>query len=336
VSAPAWRLLGIAAAGTAGLLLPGSPLAATTPKLRALRTQAASLEQQKRSAVLSLYSLDSRLGAAYDRLATLERSEAALHAQRASLLAELRLAKLDTGLSERRLATRLRSLYDQGGTSELEVIFGASSLSQALAELDDLSSVTSADQQILVQIRAARRHELRTKRKLAAREARLRAAVDRARSEAQSLVSLRAERTAYIRALASRRALANGRIAALEAQAHAAETKTRQLTQAPPAAYSATTLTGPVVQPGTNVVAVVATGYCLQGTTATGIPVGWGVAAVDPRVIPLGTHLTIPGYGAAVAADTGGAIVGGRVDLWFPTCAQAGGWGTRSVTIALH
>ena len=68
----------------------------------------------------------------------------------------------------------------------------------------------------------------------------------------------------------------------------------------------------------------------------TGIPVGWGVAAVDPGVIPLGTHLTIPGYGEAVAADTGGSIVGGRIDLWFPTCAQAGGWGSRSVTIALH
>ena len=70
--------------------------------------------------------------------------------------------------------------------------------------------------------------------------------------------------------------------------------------------------------------------------TVSGIPAGWGVAAVDPRVIPLGTHLLIPGYGEAVAADTGGSIVGGRIDLWFPTCVQAGGWGFRSVTIALH
>ena len=81
---------------------------------------------------------------------------------------------------------------------------------------------------------------------------------------------------------------------------------------------------------------MVSTGYCLSGRTSTGIPVGWGVAAVDPRVIPLGTHLSIPGYGEAVAADTGGSIVGGRIDLWFPTCVQAGGWGSRSVTIALH
>ena len=31
-----------------------------------------------------------------------------------------------------------------------------------------------------------------------------------------------------------------------------------------------------------------------------------------------------------------GAIVGARIDLWFPSCAQASGWGSKSVTIALH
>ena len=67
-----------------------------------------------------------------------------------------------------------------------------------------------------------------------------------------------------------------------------------------------------------------------------GCPVGWGVVAVDPSVIPLGTHMTIPGYGEAVAADTGGAVVGATIDLWFPTVAQANAWGRRTVTIVLH
>jgi 3D (Asp-Asp-Asp) domain-containing protein len=81
---------------------------------------------------------------------------------------------------------------------------------------------------------------------------------------------------------------------------------------------------------------VSATGYALGGTTSTGLPVGWGVAAVDPSVIPLGTHMTVPGYGEAVAADTGGAVSGGTIDLWFPTLAQANAWGRRTVTIELH
>jgi 3D (Asp-Asp-Asp) domain-containing protein len=87
---------------------------------------------------------------------------------------------------------------------------------------------------------------------------------------------------------------------------------------------------------GGRTLTVVATGYSLGGRTSTGLPVGWGVAAVDPSVIPLGTHMSIPGYGDAVAADTGGAVHGAVIDLWFPTTAQANAWGRRTVTIALR
>ena len=72
------------------------------------------------------------------------------------------------------------------------------------------------------------------------------------------------------------------------------------------------------------------------GTTATGLPVGWGIVAVDPSVIPLGTHMTVPGYGEAVAADVGGAVIGNTIDLWFPSVGQAQQWGRRVVTITLH
>ena len=78
---------------------------------------------------------------------------------------------------------------------------------------------------------------------------------------------------------------------------------------------------------------MVATGYDLPGRTATGLPVGWGIAAVDPSVIPLGTRIVVPGYGVAVAADTG--VYGASIDLWFPTAAQAFAWGRRTITIAL-
>ena len=81
---------------------------------------------------------------------------------------------------------------------------------------------------------------------------------------------------------------------------------------------------------------MLATGYSLTGTTATGLPVGWGVVAVDPSVIPLGTRMTIPGYGEAVAADTGGASAAPTIDLWFPSAAKALAWGRRTVTITLH
>jgi len=83
---------------------------------------------------------------------------------------------------------------------------------------------------------------------------------------------------------------------------------------------------------------VVATGYSakqpgLDDTTATGARAKHGVVAVDPRVIPLGTRVYVPGYGTAVAADTGGDIKGGRIDLCFDTVEEAVVWGRRSVTV---
>jgi resuscitation-promoting factor RpfB len=71
------------------------------------------------------------------------------------------------------------------------------------------------------------------------------------------------------------------------------------------------------------------------GMTASGRPAGHGVVAVDPRVIPLGTRMYIPGYGHAVAGDTGGAIRGNRIDLGFNSSAAANQFGRRAVTVYL-
>ena len=81
-----------------------------------------------------------------------------------------------------------------------------------------------------------------------------------------------------------------------------------------------------------------ATGYTpgepgVNHTCATGAYATRGVIAVDPRVIPLGTHVFVPGYGYAIAADTGGDIKGDRIDLCYDTIDEANRWGRRSVTI---
>ena len=54
------------------------------------------------------------------------------------------------------------------------------------------------------------------------------------------------------------------------------------------------------------------------GITYSGRPLTRGLVAVDPRVIPLGTRLFVPGYGFALAADTGGGIIGDMIDLGYP------------------
>jgi 3D (Asp-Asp-Asp) domain-containing protein len=55
--------------------------------------------------------------------------------------------------------------------------------------------------------------------------------------------------------------------------------------------------------------------------------------AVDPAVIPLGTRLYVPGYGLALAADTGGAIVGNRIDLCMEDYGAAWGFGRQMVKV---
>lgn len=70
------------------------------------------------------------------------------------------------------------------------------------------------------------------------------------------------------------------------------------------------------------------------GRTATGVYATYGVVAVDPSVIPLGTRMYVPGYGYAVAADTGGGVRGYHIDLAFPE-GLSNPWATGYVTIQI-
>lgn len=70
-----------------------------------------------------------------------------------------------------------------------------------------------------------------------------------------------------------------------------------------------------------------------DGITATGMVARHGVVAVDPNVIPLGTRLYIPGYGVAVAGDTGGAIRGNIIDLCMENYGDAINFGRRGVKV---
>jgi len=65
-----------------------------------------------------------------------------------------------------------------------------------------------------------------------------------------------------------------------------------------------------------------------DGTTATGMKTGYGVIAVDPNIITLGSKVYIPGYGMAVAGDVGGGVKGAMVDLGFDD-VKNGWWSSR-------
>ena len=89
---------------------------------------------------------------------------------------------------------------------------------------------------------------------------------------------------------------------------------------------------------------VIVTGYCscpkccgvgANGLTATGTKAQLGTISADPSIFPFGTQLDVPGYGEGVVEDTGSRVKGYRIDVWFPTHAEAKAWGTKEMFVAL-
>lgn len=78
-----------------------------------------------------------------------------------------------------------------------------------------------------------------------------------------------------------------------------------------------------------RVLTVEVTSYCLRGVTKSGTVVGPGTVAVDPRVIPLGSRVYVPGWGWGRALDTGRLIVGRHIDEWSSSCRASLRWGVR-------
>ena len=76
-----------------------------------------------------------------------------------------------------------------------------------------------------------------------------------------------------------------------------------------------------------------ATAYSGGGLCANGKKCKVGRVAVDPDVIPLGTWLYVKGYGFCQACDTGGAIQGKRIDLYFNSESKCNRYGVQTTTV---
>jgi 3D (Asp-Asp-Asp) domain-containing protein/peptidoglycan hydrolase CwlO-like protein len=331
------RLAAAGLAAAAALSLGAAARADDPSTVRALRAENSQLEATSHRVLLELYALESRLATAEQRVAALSyRAEEAREKEEAARR-QLALARATHAEAERRLEARLRALYIAGEPDPLAVLLGADSLDDVISTFEGLDRTARQERQIVAQLVRARRTLRTAVARLSARTAELRRSVESARAARASLAAARAERVGYLADILRRRELNRSQIATLSAQAAESEQAAIEIATGSGGGGGAP-VAAPVSAPlqGGRTLTVSSTGYCLQGTTATGIPVGWGVVAVDPSVIPLGTRMTIPGYGEGTAADTGGAVVGAIIDLWFPTCSQAIAWGRRTVTITLH
>lgn len=232
-----------------------------------LRQAESALETQSRSAVLELYALESRLGAARARLASLRARSDAIEQRRAAAQRHLSAARGTHRKAEQLLAGRLRALYERGETDPLAVVFGAESLEDALTTLDGLAFAAKQDRAIIAQAKSARSRLVRLVSALRARGRELARLAAAAESEAASLGRARSARAAYVARLASQRRLNAARIAQVEAAAAAAQARALAVVTTPP-----------TIAAGPRTLTVTASGYALRGGTATGVPAEIGRA----------------------------------------------------------
>ena len=341
----------------AGILL-GLPAAGLADDPATLRARGAELSAAEHAARVDLFVLESKLQAAESALAAVESRLASLERERASSERQLRVARRTLAVAERRLADQVRALYTSEQPDTIAIFLGAASLEDAIEGVDSLHRAADATSGVLDEAEAARIKVAALLRRQTARRTELREARSTAAARTAELADATSERMSYITQLQAEQVLNEQQIAEAVAAAEAAQATATVATAVAETAPSVASIgaqsivaappsepepqpqpqpspQAPVVASG-KTLSVVATAYTTRGTTATGIPTGPGIVAVDPAVIPLGTRMTIPGYGEGVAADTGAAIKGLRIDLWVSSAAEAAQWQWQTVTITLH
>ena len=328
--------LALGAALLLGVFLPGAEGAGPKGGAGSLRQQQKGLVERSQTALLSLYALDSRLARARSELAGLRGRAQGLKLERELVRQDIVVVAGNLKASRRLLGDRLRALYEEGEPDAIAILLGATSLDDAVTRLDELERSARQGAQ------AARdSHDGQAKLQglaleLAARIREVQALEGRAARTTTVLESARAHRVSYLKALARQQRLTARQITALDSRARQVVARAQVVQSQAASIPAAATASAASVVDGTRILTVTSTGYSMPGRTATGLPVGPGIVSVDPAVIPLGTRLSIPGYGEGVAADTGGAVQGLTIDLWFPTLAEARAWGRRTITITLH
>jgi 3D (Asp-Asp-Asp) domain-containing protein/peptidoglycan hydrolase CwlO-like protein len=343
---------------------------AATPSAHADRAAdaRAALERAQAAesdALLQLFAADSAVSRARVRAADLRTQAQAQEDRVADARREVRIGRSNLDVARADLATRVTAAYRAGTIDPIVVLLSASSLTDALDGIDIVNRVSARDAGLIANVEHGLTASRRAEQLLVAEQRRLDAASAAADAEQARVESTRAAKASLVAGLRSSKQIAAQRLTAIEAEAAAARQKADAIDDGAAASGGSGGSSGggsgsssgggssgggsgggsgdpappPTPSPGPvssgQTLTVVSTAYAIHGTTATGIRTRRGICATDPSVIPLGTQFDVPGYGRCVAADTGGAIKGNRIDVWVATEAEALDWGFKTVTITV-
>ena len=210
--------------------------------------------------------------------------------------------------------------------------------STALAEeLTSLKGILSDNQTVLSQVKTEYADEAA---RLAAEEAQANADAEAVAAAAKAAEEQQlAESSSAVAVAESASSAASSSVQAPVSQI--TDSSVAAVVTAPVVTVTAPTVTETPAAQGKTLV-VSATAYSrheagLSNFTATGIDLSVNpmVIAVDPSVIPLGSLVNVPGYGIAIAGDTGGAIVGNKIDLHMENLNAALAFGRQTLTITI-
>lgn len=279
------------------------------------------------------------------------------------LEAKIAQSENDQASLETTIGHQMRDLQSSGGFTQsyIDIILSSNNLTTLIQRLTNFNIVASAEAAQVNELKKTQdslksmKSELeQTTAKMEASQKSYQAEVKNMQSNISDLqtkissnkqllvemqVKAAAEQKAREAKLAEQAKLAEAAAQAAKKSASVTSTSSAQGTTSTDSSTSTQTQTTPTTTSG-KTLSVFATAYSWQNvgtTTAMGIDLRTNpmCVAVDPSVIPLGSLLEVPGYGIAIADDTGGAIIGNHIDVHFPTVAQATAWGVKNLTIKI-
>jgi len=243
---------------------------------------------------------------------------------------------------------RARAMYINGVDSYLEVLLDSSSFSDLISRADTLKQIIEYDKNLSTKIENQRNSIIKHK--------------DTLNNENDKFSALKANNEIILTKLSKdikehKVLLSNvtkketeliaeknaKELAAAKREKKLAEMRTITFSRHLDSSKSSTSKADAIpidVSSSTNYFIIESTAYSIGGFTASGSktnrdPNGYSTIAVDPRVIPMGSKVYIEGYGYAIASDTGSAIKGNIIDVFFNTEAEALNWGRRNVKIRI-
>ncbi|MDO8735589.1 MAG: 3D domain-containing protein [Thermoleophilia bacterium] len=316
---------------------PSEDLGATSQQIGDLEARSQELDANYRQALTELVAVDSEVSRYSTDISEITQRRA--DTQAAIVGEQARLDEYQSRLTERvgALEKRLRGTYKSNDVGYLEVMMGAGDFSDFLNRVDMINLIADEDRELIVSVQDAKQGIEEKIASLSEMQNQLAASIEELSAAQGNLLGAQNRQQSFVSSLEYEKLSADGQLAQLQAEAADIEARMNQIQQS---AESSDDSGGYVENPsppsgGGSSSTFESTAYCLGGTTATGMPVGRGIIAVDPSVIPLGSRVHVSGYGDAIAADTGGAIQGNIIDVWLP-CGEAYSWGRRTVTVTVY